>query len=119
MAFLWTTLHVKDLDESIKFYETYVGMKVVSRFESRPGSEIAFLGEGQTKLELISSQENFSESDQISIGFSVDSLDKKLKQVKEDGISIYREPVQPNSNIKFFYVKDPNGIIVQFAEQMN
>jgi lactoylglutathione lyase len=56
--------------------------------------------------------------DQISIGFSVDSLDERIREFKEAGIDIYKEPVQPNPHIRFFYVKDPNGVSVQFAQQM-
>jgi len=120
MALLWCTLHVKNLDASIKFYETFVGLSVNRRFESRPGIEIAFLGDGETQLELIDAGDGdtFPVSDQISIGFSVDSVDDKIKQLKKAGIEIYKEPVQPNPHIRFFYIKDPNGISVQFAQQM-
>jgi lactoylglutathione lyase len=118
MAFLWTTVHVNNLEESIKFYEKYVGLRVSRRFESRPGVEIAFLGDGETELELIGGGEDYPESDQISLGFSVDSMDKKMDEMKQAGIGIYKGPIQPNPHIKFFYVKDPNGISVQFAEQM-
>lgn len=120
MSFLWCTMHVKNLDESIRFYETFAGLSVNRRFEARPGVEIAFLGDGGTQLELIDAGDgdSYPESDQISIGFSTDSVDDKIREFKEAGIEIYREPVQPNPHIRFFYVKDPSGISVQFAQQM-
>lgn len=120
MSFLWCTLHVKNLEESIKFYERFVGLSVNRRFVSRPGIEIAFLGTGKTQLELVSTDKEagYPLSDQISIGFSVDSVDAKLAELKEAGIEIYKEPVQPNPHIRFFYVKDPDGVSVQFVELM-
>lgn len=120
MSFLWCTAHVKNLQESIDFYETYVGIKVTRRFDSGQGMEIAFLGDGETQLELIASVHDgdLQGTDQISIGFSVESLDKKIDELAQGGIELYREPVQPNPHIRFCYVKDPNGISVQFVEQM-
>ncbi len=52
MSFCWCTVHVKDIDASIKFYEEIVGLKVAQRFGAG-AMEIAFLGSGETKLELI------------------------------------------------------------------
>lgn len=46
MSFLWCTVHVKNLDESIKFYEKFVKSSVNRRFEAGLGVERAFLGDG-------------------------------------------------------------------------
>jgi len=120
MSFLWCTLHVKNLEESIKFYESIVGLSVTRRFESRPGIEIAFLGNGETQIELIDdgTGDSYPISNQISIGFSVESVQNKINELKKAGIELLREPVQPNPHICFFYIKDPNGISIQFVEQM-
>ncbi|MDF2677211.1 MAG: Glyoxalase/bleomycin resistance protein/dioxygenase, partial [Bacillota bacterium] len=53
MKFCWATLHVKNLEESIKFYEEVVGLEVSARFPAGPDMEIAFLGNGETKVELV------------------------------------------------------------------
>ena len=54
----------------------------------------------------------------VTLGFRVDSLDEMIKFVNERGIEIKTGPVQPNPTVKYFIVQDPNGIKVQFAEQM-
>lgn len=120
MSFLWCTLHVRNLDESIEFYEKFAGLSVNRRVASKQGIEIAFLGNGETQLELVGYVDcyDYPISDQISLGFSVDSVEEKIKELKEAGIAIYSEIIQPNPHIKFFIVKDPNEISVQFAEQM-
>jgi len=46
MKFLWTTIHVKNLEESIDFYSNLMGLQVARRFPAGPGIEIAFMGNG-------------------------------------------------------------------------
>ena len=119
MRFCWTTIKVKDLEESLQFYQDIVGLKVVRRFKSGEGSEIAFLGEGDTKVELIydAGQKDVSIGQDISLGFEVKSLDEALKFItQEKGLKIHSGPFQPSPNVKFFYVLDPNGLRIQFVE---
>jgi lactoylglutathione lyase len=120
MRFCWSTLRVKNLDESIKFYTEIVGLDVLSRFQAGPGSEIAFLGSGDTQIELhcdgLSRQSVIG--DDISWGFVVDSLEKALALVNEKGISVDSGIIQPNPHIRFFFVRDPNGMRIQFVENI-
>ena len=120
MSFLWCTLHVRNLEESIEFYEKFVGLSVNRRIASRQGIEIVFLGNGETQLELVGNIDcyDYPISDQISIGFSVDSVENKIMELKEAGIELYSEIIQPNPHVKFVIVKDPNEISVQFVEAM-
>lgn len=46
------------------------------------------------------------------------NTDVMLAFVKEKGIDIHSGPFQPNSHIKFFYVMDPNGLKIQFVENI-
>ena len=119
MKFLWTTILVNNMDESLKFYEEIVGIKLVDRFPAGPGMEISFLGEGETKVELICN-ENLKKLDagsRVTLGFKVESLVEKINFIKEKGINIITGPVQPNPSIKYFIIRDPNGVKIQFAEK--
>ena len=120
MKFCWCTLRVKNMEESIEFYKEVVELPLQRRFESRPGVEVAFLGEGETSVELVWKEEEkeFPFSDQISLGFIVSSLENKMETLETKGIRLYQEVVQPNPAIRFFYLKDPNGISIQFVEQI-
>ena len=120
MKFCWSTLMVKNLEESLKFYQEIVGLEVSRRFQAGPGMEIAFLGDGDTKIELIcnGSSEEVNVGKDISWGFEVDSLDRALSLIKEKGLEIHSGPFQPNPNIKFFYVLDPNGLKVQLVQNI-
>lgn len=120
MGFLWTTIKVKDLKESIKFYQEIVGLEMQRSFEAGPETEIAFLAaaDGQTAVELIDDQ-NHNEINlgaDISLGFEVDSIEEKIKFLKSKNISIESGPISPNPNIEFFHILDPNGLRIQFVE---
>ena len=120
MKFCWSTISVKNLEESIKFYEKIVGLNVVNRFPAGPDSEIAFLGDGETKIELIwnKNKTDINIGQDISWGFTVDSVDEKMDFLKEKGIDILEGPFQPTPQSKFFFILDPNGLRVQFYEEV-
>lgn len=120
MKFCWSTLMVKNMEESLKFYQEIVGLKIDRRFNAGPGVEIVFLGEGETKVELICNENNkdINVGKDISWGFEVKSLDEMMALVKEKGIEIQGGILQPNPHVRFFYVLDPNGLKIQFVENM-
>lgn len=118
MKFCWSTITVKNLDESLKFYNEIVGLKVNSRFNAGPGVEIAFLGDGETKVELICNKQEVNYGNSISLGFEVSSVDEMISFVKEKGIKIESGPIQPNPHTKFFFVLDPNGLKIQFVQNI-
>lgn len=119
MKFCWCTIHVINMEESLKFYQEIAGLKLERRFPAGPGIEIAFLGDGETKVELMTSEKNKKPDigQDISIGFETASLDKMMALVQEKGIKI-NGPFQPNPNVKFFYIQDPSGLNIQFVENM-
>ncbi len=119
MRFNWTTIMVKDMEESLKFYQEIVGLPIDRRFKSGDAVEIVFLGDGETKVELIDNKElkEVKIGQDISLGFETDSLEKMMSFVKEKGVEIHSGPFQPNPHTKFFYVLDPNGLKIQFVEQ--
>lgn len=119
MKFCWSTLIVKDMEESLKFYKEVVGLKENRRFQAGPGIEIVFLGVGETEIELMTSpqKKEVNMGTDISLGFEVDSVDHKMAELKEKGLTI-SGPFSPNPHVKFFYVMDPNGLKIQFVENM-
>ena len=119
MNFCWITLNVKSMEESLKFYNELLGIKIFSRFSPNSGVDIAMIGENdKPKIELIYDKGNNSkiESRGISIGFEVKSLDETMKYIKSKGIIIKRGPISPSPKVKFFFIEDPNGVEVQIVE---
>jgi lactoylglutathione lyase len=116
MKFLWCTIHVRDIEASLKFYQDIVGLPVTRRF-SEPGAELAFLGDGDTKLELIEGKGKPHSGGGVSIGFPVDDLEEKMAFVDKRGIPVHSGPFAPSPRTRFFFVADPDGMLVQFVEQ--
>jgi lactoylglutathione lyase len=121
MKFLWTTVYVENLEESVAFYSSLPELQVLKRFPAGPGVEIAFLGnsaDNETLVELIADGNRrpvqFGES--ISLGFAVKSMNGMLDMVKSKGIPVHAGPFE-TPGFKFFCIKDPNGLNIQFFEQ--
>jgi lactoylglutathione lyase len=118
MKFCWCTITTNDLDASIAFYRDIVGLALTRRFAAGPDTQIAFLGSGETQIEVIQSGSEATVGSGISLGFEVDSVDEMMTFVKEKGIPIHSGPMSPNPHVRFFYVQDPNGLKIQFVENM-
>lgn len=121
MKYLWTTINVENLEESIEFYTDLVGLKLLKRFPAGPGVEIAFMGNGtdnETLVELLLDKSNgtIDYSRFISIGFAVDSVAAMLETLKSRNIPVHSGPIETQGSI-FFTVKDPDGLSVQFFQQ--
>jgi lactoylglutathione lyase len=120
MGFCWCTINVKDLEESVRFYQDIAGLAVTNRFPAGPDGEIVFLGDGETQVELIwhRSQPAVNIGQDISLGFTVRSLDEQLAFVQSQGLAVLSGPIQPNPRLRFFFVQDPNGLRIQFVENL-
>lgn len=118
MKNLWTTIMVKDMEASIAFYTEILSLPVDRRYKPAENMEIAFLGEGETKLELICNDalKAIEYTDHVSTGFSVESVDDFMAYLKGKGIPVFAGPFEPSPHIKFFYIKDPNGYKIQLVE---
>ncbi|OPL09748.1 MAG: glyoxalase [Firmicutes bacterium ML8_F2] len=119
MKFCWVTISVQDMKKSLDFYQNIVELTISERLNPGEGMEIVFLGDGETKVELLYNPKHpkIENPQGISLGFEVDSLDQQLKLIKEQGIGVTGGPYQPNPNTKFFFVRDPNGVSIQFVER--
>jgi|LSQX01.3.fsa_nt_gb lactoylglutathione lyase len=120
MKFCWVTINVKDLEESLHFYQEIIGLGVNRRFKPDNDREIVFLGGGGAQIELIYDPKagNIVVGKDISLGFEVESLVKINEVLKSNNIPVHSGPFQPNPSIQFIYVLDPNGVKIQFVENL-
>ena len=120
MKFCWCTITVKNMEQSLRFYNELVGLPLSHRHAAGPGTEIAFLGDGETQIELIchAGQPAQGGPEGISIGFTVPSVEEMMALLQEKGVAIESGPIQPNPHIRFFFVRDPDGVNVQFVENL-
>jgi lactoylglutathione lyase len=120
MTFCWATIYVKNMEESLRFYQDVLGLQLNRRTNPSPEMELAFLGSGDTQIELICNAKNsdISFGKNISLGFVAESIESITELLKVKNIAILSGPFQPNPSIKFIYILDPNGLKIQFVENI-
>ena len=120
LKFCWCTVTVNNMEESLQFYREIVGLSLIKQFNGGPDVEISFLGEGETQIELICNANHKPEgkASGVTLGFVVDSVDRKIDFINEMGLQVESGPYQPNPHVKFFYIRDPNGVGIQFVENL-
>jgi len=85
------TVRTPKLSETVDFYNWLLGMTVARRL-TPPTGEIVFMGEAETKFEII--QDDKAEvinAKGLTVGFTVESLEEKLAML--DGRRIPHSPV--------------------------
>ena len=115
MKMLHVTIQTDKFEEEIRFYEEQAGLRIQE--DLRPmGRPIVFLAEESegVKVEIIQNPEAKDAGNQnLSRGFGAEDLDRKYGQLKEAGYAV--SPMQsPGPAVRFFFVKDPAGVTVQF-----
>jgi lactoylglutathione lyase len=121
MKFVWATVMVSDLDRSLKFYQDLIGLPLNRRMKPGPELEIAFLGSGETEVELICPRDagQIQTGGNITLGFKTDSLNDFMDVLKRQGLKIHSGPFQPAPFIRYLYLHDPDGTKIQIVEQLS
>jgi len=120
---------VKDLDESIKFYEDVLGLKCYNIEEVKDQKvKTAFFQVGDTKIELLESTDpegpigKFVEKKGEGIhhmAFAVENIEEKLQMAEENGVRLIdKEPRKgaEGLDIAFLHPKSTNGVLTELCE---
>ncbi|OGV00510.1 MAG: methylmalonyl-CoA epimerase [Ignavibacteria bacterium RIFOXYA2_FULL_37_17] len=120
---------VKNLNESIKFYETVLGLKCYSIEEVNDQKvRTAFFKLGETKIELLESTEpdgpiaKFIEKKGEGIhhiAYAVNNLKEAIKEAESNGVQLIdKEPRKgaEGLNITFLHPKSANGVLIELCE---
>ena len=110
------TVFTAKLYETVEFYQWLLGLPI-SRKIKIPTGEIIFLGENETKFELIEdSRAAKINADGIIVGFAVSNLDEKLAML-EGKLIPHSGIVSPSPQVRFAFFNDLNGCKIQLIEQ--
>ena len=125
MRILHTMLRVTDLQRSIGFYTSVLGMKVLRQRENKLGKySLAFLGYGEEKdttvLELTYNwgKTEYDLGDAFGhIAIAVDDVYQACDRIKSAGGKVVREagPMKGGASILAF-VEDPDGYKIELLE---
>ena len=108
------TIQTEAFEQEIAFYEKYVGL-TIARDMSAAEQPIVFLADaaGGTEVEIIRrSGAAASGSEYLSVGFHCEDLDGLRQRMADDGLT--PTPFVEHGPVRFFFVKDPAGVTVQF-----
>ena len=123
---------VKNLDESIKWYQTVLDLEISNTSESKlRGIKQANLKSSIVWIELIEIKEVINQSDILAeagpqskitgffkIGFQVEDFDLFLKLVEENELKVNGKVVRDSqSDKRMIILHDPDGNRVQFFEK--
>jgi len=121
---------VKNLDETLKFYEEVLGIKCIgTEVVEEQKVKTAFLPIGDTEVELL---EATNEDSPIAkfiekrgegiqhIAYRVDDIEKALEEVKKRGIRLIDEKPRKGAGgakIAFLHPKSTYGVLIELCER--
>ena len=119
---LHTRMRVSDLDQTIQFYTTVLGLDVIERKTSPRGSQLAFLKvpNSDELIELTSFPPSGPvkvQEDLVHLAFQVDSLDETIASLNSKGVKVTDGPTQTSSGSRFIFIEAPDGYEVELIER--
>lgn len=120
--FLHTRMRVSDLDQTIQFYTTVLGLEVLERKTSPRGSQLAFLKvpNSEALIELTSFPASGPvkvQEDLVHLAFQVDSLEDAITSLNAKGVKVTDGPTQTSSGSRFIFIDAPDGYEVELIER--
>jgi methylmalonyl-CoA/ethylmalonyl-CoA epimerase len=123
---------VKDLNESIRYYEEVLGLTCYAVEEVKDQKvKTAFFMLGQTKIELLESTDpegpvgKFIEKKGEGIhhlAFAVEGIENALEELKEKGVQLIDNQPRKGAeglDIAFLHPKSTRGILTELCENKN
>jgi glyoxylase I family protein len=126
-------ISVTDIDRSIRFYAELFGLKCLRRYYNpRLEAEVCFLGGANFVLEVFtfSKQAPLPDyrkelmSDLRTVGvkhfaLKVTDIETAFKKIISLGITQATQLTMGGSGFRYFYIKDPDGILVEIMENIH
>lgn len=101
-------IYTKDIDASIKYYETFFGGHATPIRKGSAGYGFCFVRiAGSPSIQLM---ESAGQTGVHHYGYVTDDVEQVAKEFKGKGAEIVRENRDENGRLTTIFVKDPNGL---------
>jgi lactoylglutathione lyase len=119
---LHTRMRVSDMDQTIAFYTSVLGLEVLERKTSPRGSHLAFLRvpNSDELIELCSFPPSGPvkvQEDLVHLAFQVENLDATIADLNAKGVKITDGPTTTSSGSRFIFIDAPDGYEVELIER--
>ena len=119
---LHTRMRVSDMEQTVAFYTTVLGLEVLERKVSPRGSQLAFLKvpNSEELIELCSFPSSGPvtvQEDLVHLAFQVDNMDDTIEQLGAKKIRITDGPTTTSSGSRFIFIDAPDGYEVELIER--
>ena len=115
---------VLDLEKSVSFYTSVLGMKETMRRTLPNGTVLVMMNSGgETEIELTYQGPKPPavpaprDSGLRHVAFFVGDIDVAVRTLKEKGVEFYREPGPKGSAPRVAFFRDPNGADIELMQQ--
>lgn len=131
MKFLHSMIRVKNIEESLKFYMDFIGLKLIEK-KSLEDCDLYFLGENENacQIELTYNYETPKEGYKIGenfghFAFAVENMEETTKLINKMGYKYLYEPFEltlkddkgnPSKKLIAF-IKDPDGNEIELIQE--
>ena len=124
MRYLHTSITVKDMEESLRFYTDVLGLAFERRRRIPENhAEIAFVrdpaSDARVELTHWDGKDEFEAGEQLDhLAFQVDDLDAFLAQARAKGARVAKEPdTLTGGSGRIAFVLDPNDVWIELIER--
>ncbi len=129
MRFHHVAFTVRNLDESIAWYQEKIGAKVISRYEKR-GSEIAHIQVGDVRIEFFDYTQDSKPlpeyrkelfTDLHTIGtkhlcIEVENLDDTIAELTRKGVTFVTKIDTAGFGGRYIFLRDCNDILIELYQ---
>ena len=122
MRLIHTMLRVRDLDASVKFYES-IGLELVNRREL-PGADatLAFMRDPKSGHDIELTYNHDGRNYDLGTGygqiaFAVESVDDTFEAWRKHGVEFSLEPKTMQNGTRIAFAVDPTGYKIELVER--
>ncbi|MGA8274847.1 MAG: VOC family protein [Thermoplasmata archaeon] len=124
MKLLHTSITVRSMDDSLRFYTEVLGLQFERRRTIPENkAEIAFVKDpvsgGRIELTHWDGKDTFEAGEQLDhLAFEVEDLDRFLMRARTKGIQVAKEPYSiSGGSSRLAFILDPNDVWIELIER--